>query len=230
MRRERELARPHVRPAADERRARRRVVRRAERTREEQPAGLRAGLPPSGCASPRAPRPARAAAARRADAARASSCRRRAVRRAAGCARPRPRSRARGARAAGRAPRRGRRAATTAEGSDGTSGSISRSPRRNATASPSVAHGIASTPVDEGGLRRARGRADDAVEPLHARGLGRHERAARRTQARVERELAEHREARRAARSAPAPWPRAVRARSRGRTTRPPCGRRPAPG
>ena len=90
----------------------------------------------SGCASPRAPPRARAAAGCPAAAARASSCRCPAGPRAAGCAARRPRARARGARAPGRGRRRGRAAGAAARGRSAAQGSGgSRSPRRYATAS-----------------------------------------------------------------------------------------------
>ena len=61
--RQRGLARPRARPAADDRRRRRAVMRRAERRpRDERPLRRRRGPRPSGCGSPPAPRPARAAA------------------------------------------------------------------------------------------------------------------------------------------------------------------------
>ena len=107
--READLARLRPGPAADERRDRRVVVRRAQRPGGDRAAGpARASPRPSGSASPRAPRRSRAAAGSRAAGARASSCRFRAARRGEGCGRPRRRSRARGGPAPGPARRRGR--------------------------------------------------------------------------------------------------------------------------
>ena len=98
MVREADLAGPRLRAAADERRVRDRVVRRAERTlRDQADARAAAARPPSGRSSTRAPRRTSAAAGFPPSAAPSSSCRRRADRRAADCDRRPRQSRARGA-------------------------------------------------------------------------------------------------------------------------------------
>ena len=95
--------------AADDRGGRGAVMRRPKRRREDDRTPRRAASRRrSGYASPRAPRPASAAAGCPGGAARASSCPFPAGLRAARCALRRRRARARGDRAPGRAPPRGR--------------------------------------------------------------------------------------------------------------------------
>ena len=98
---ERDLARPGVEAAADQRRHRGRVVRRAERPAVRRARRSRAGRRPTGSSTLRAARAAPAAAGSRAAAAPASTCRRPAGRSSGGCGRRRRRSRARAWRSPG---------------------------------------------------------------------------------------------------------------------------------
>ena len=162
----------------------------ADGGRADDPA--RARRPPSGCASPRAPRRRRAAAARPGAGARASSCPSREDRRGAGCGSLRRRSRARGGRAPGRERRRGpgRHEAAARSGSE---------PR---TAAARTRLGGTRLPARDGCNatgsiaceRRLRCRVGGAEEPLEAPtpcAFGRREHASDRTDAPVERELAD---------------------------------------
>ncbi len=188
--REARLARPEMRAAADDRGGGGAVVRRSERRpRDERLLAVARARRPSGSASPRAPRPGRAAAGCPAAGARASSSPCRAARRAGGCVRPRRRSRARAERAPARArrrdpaPRRRRRRRRS-----GGSGSSSSSPRRYATASARCRIGIAATPASAASARRV-GRAEQALDAEATCALGNREDAADPPQAAVEREL-----------------------------------------
>ena len=207
------LAGTGMRAAADEAGRRRSCgAARGTAASATSPAPRRgAGPRRCGCASPRAPRRASAAAGCRRAAGRASSCRSRAGRRAGGCGRPPRRSSARGS--ARRA--RGRREVLDVrvprlDGERWPAGArAARSPRRIAATPARSPTPATSSPSTSPASARALARDDEPVEPVAPRALGDRERA-RRTGAARRRARARRRPP--SARRAPAgTWPLAAR-------------------
>ena len=197
-------------------------MRRAER-RAARSAAARAtrARRPNGCASPRAPPPARAAAGCRAAAARASSCPVPGGPASSRLCRPPRRSRARAAPARARAPRPGRGARTSGACPFALLPARARvSPRRYATASAEVPNGNR-LDAGERRLRRHVLGAEQLVDRRARRTLRDGEHAADAAQPTVEAELADRRVLARDARPGSAAMRRGSRARSAGRTPEP---------